>query len=256
MSTFVETTTLVANHCGCKRQTAAGYEVFGETELCTDDGKGKLIVPVSPVLRQEPPTNLPTVIIVRCLACGRKTFHQVNGRGKWMIVAPKGWRKHVRFDWSRVQGPKTLRNISIISYDWRSETKNFGFVYAPDGELADDQSYHLNKLMRTYLDTGLGSKRRFRACWKDAVYNRLLYYKVEVERDKERVRGLQLALEQAIVQLWQLRHMSKSPKLEEVRKGLEAAIDASDVPPDIRDRLVALLNPASSEAPFEAAAGS
>lgn len=256
MLTLVETTTLVANQCGCKKQKTGTYEVFGETSLCTDARNGKLIVPVKPVVEQKSPYSLPTVIIVRCTACDRKTFHRVDSYLKWMTVAPEGWRKHVSFDWAKVDGLRTLRNIRFISYDWRRETEQFGFVHTPNGEVIDRQYGYLIDIMAAYLDDHFVSKSCFRARWKDSVSNRLVLYHVEAQCYEERIQNLQLALEQSIVQLWDLRHMSKSPKLEGIRKGLEEALVVSNVPYDIRVRLMTLYRSTSGEAPFEAAAGS
>lgn len=224
---FVETKKVTANRCSCPR--SRGFVISGSTDLFTKQGNN-LKLPTRFTF-DDHPKMLQSILVFCC--CGHLTVHYMRrypNALKWKSrKMGQGWRhRRIKIKWplDLPDEQRTLRNVTQLLIMPRIDhggTPNKGVYFVNNP--ADNYNIHpdqaaiaeevFDKLLtcRTYL--GFADKIDYRirdsAIQAMAIANRMLDSRVY----------LQQCLPGIVQELFNLRHMSRSPRLEGVRIALE-----------------------------------
>ena len=229
---LVETQTVKANLCTCHK--AHKFMVSGEPDLYDQPEKENVLIlslrfDKDKFEKEERPTILQSILIF--CDCGNLTIHYPilsnSGAGWKSRKMWKGWRNsRINIEWplgGMAIKQKTLRNISqlMLTCSDGSMEKGFYFVNDPADGLnihsrqADIAGKVFEELLTciTYRGFRLNIDYRIRECaWQGMLIANDMPYKHQL---------LEQVLPDIVQEMYNLRHISKSGRLGDVRNALQ-----------------------------------
>jgi hypothetical protein len=193
--------------------------------------------------------------MVECKNCHRLTVHLpvrqkdiwnfslvAPYKGNWKTIKPRGWRRNVRFIWPDEEfldiSKRDLMNCIAIKISLPKQASSFWtirFLHSPRNNFR--RSYLCGIAFDMFNSYIKGDYKEFRKGYSE-YKNRAageLIEDVQLELNrlhnlKQEKEVLSLAVERAIITLYQARHISKSVKLKEIRENLQQALTRVGMP--------------------------